>query len=159
MTTTHSDQEAQPVRVPALDAVDDRSPDVPLPVMCSNCNCHPVALTVKCGFDDWCGRCDMALYSTRQYEDLCLANKFPPPPVNPVGYHDGICPCGFFAVRNRHLVKPSNGQLPLHVLVTVPLTANTHITMCLICESVFKHHRNAIQHLRQHHQHYHLHHK
>jgi hypothetical protein len=149
----------QPVCVPALGAEVDRSPTAPLPVVCSNCQCQPVALTVKCGFDDWCERCDLALFATRQYEDRCLANRFPPPPVNPVVYHDGICPCGFFAIRNRPLAHPGNGPLPLHALVTVPLTANTCITMCLICESVFKRHRNAVRHLRQHHQHYHMHHK
>ena len=132
---------------------------VPAPtIICSNCKCQPVASIVKCGFDDWCERCDESLFSTREYHDRCNAKRFPPPPVNPVVHNAGVCPCGFFAIRNRPLAHPGKENLPLHLLVTVPISANSHVVLCLLCESIFKRHRNALKHLRLHHQHYHQHH-
>jgi|LauGreDrversion4_2_1035121.scaffolds.fasta_scaffold185946_1 hypothetical protein len=127
---------------------------------CSNCKCQPAASGGKCGFEDWCQRCDLSLWSTRQYEDFCLHNRIPPPPVHPLGKNDSICPCGFFAIRNRPLAQSgtTENSLPMHLLVTIPITATAHITVCLVCEQLFKHHRNALAHLRRHHQHYHVHH-
>ena len=146
-------RQAQPPSAPQSsgDALEEVLP------MCSNCGCLPVATVVKCGFDDWCKRCDDSLFSTRSYSDVCDRQRMPPPPVNPVCYNDRVCPCGFFAIRNRPLRQPGK-SLPQHLLVTVPITANTHIIICLICEQLFKHHRNGLMHLRRHHQHYHEHH-
>jgi hypothetical protein len=126
--------------------------------LCSNCKCQPIGTDLKCGFDDWCQRCDDSLHLTRNYSDLCDRRRFPQPPVNPVVNNSGVCPCGFFAIRNRPLGAPAKEPMPVHLLVTVPITVNTHITICLICEQLFKHHRNALEHLRRHHKHYHEHH-
>jgi hypothetical protein len=126
--------------------------------LCSNCKCEPVAREVKCGFEDWCERCDQTLFSTREYHTLCDARRVPYPPVNPVVRYGDVCPCGFFAIRNRPLSRPGKGNMPQHLLVTVPITEHSHITVCLICEQLFKHHRNALTHMRRHHKHYHAHH-
>lgn len=126
--------------------------------ICSNCKCQPVAQEVKCGFTDWCKRCDLSLYSTRQYQDKCDELRFPYPPTNPAVHNDDVCPCGYFAIRNRPLARPGTNLLPMHLLVTIPITANAHITVCLICDALFKHHRNAVVHMRRHHKHYHDHH-
>ena len=127
--------------------------------LCSNCKCQPVLVGAsKCGFDDWCERCDLSLYSTRLYDDLCVANRHPHPPRHPLSLNGNVCPCGFFAIRNRALAQPGKENLPLHLLVTIPITAHTHVTVCLICEAVFKRHRSGLKHLRQHHQHFHVHH-
>ena len=127
--------------------------------MCNNCKCRPVAREVKCGFIDWCDRCDLSLFSTWQYESKCDAQRFPYPPINPVVYNDGVCPCGYFAIRNRPLARPGQENLlPMHLLVTIPVTAKSHISVCLICDALFKHHRHAVTHMRRHHKHYHDHH-
>jgi hypothetical protein len=127
--------------------------------LCSNCKCQPVLVGAsKCGFDDWCERCDLSLYRTRLYDDLCVANRHPHPPSHPLSLNGNVCPCGFFAIRNRTLAQPGKENLPLHLLVTIPITAHTHVTVCLICDTVFKRHRNGLKHLRQHHQHFHVHH-
>ena len=135
----------------------DFEPAVVLP-LCSNCMCQPVASVVKCGFKDWCKRCDDSLFSTQEYSDLCDRRHLPPPPVSPMKHNDGVCPCGFYAIRNRPLARPGKENMPLHLLVTVPITGNSHIPVCLICEQLFKHHRNGLAHLRRHHAHYHDHH-
>ena len=136
----------------------DFTPAVVLP-LCNNCKCQPVgASAVKCGFTDWCKHCDDNLFATQEFSDLCDRRHLPPPPVHPLKKNDGVCPCGFFAIRNRSLARPGKENLPLHLLVTVPITANSHITVCLICEQLFKHHRNGLTHLRLHHKHYHEHH-
>ena len=158
-------QVADDVHIQVSDAVHTNvADDVPIPAsdavqMCANCKCRPVAHEVKCGFYDWCERCDLSLFSTWQYEEKCDERRFPYPPTNPVVYHDGVCPCGYFAIRNRPLARPGKENLlPMHLLVTVPVTANAHICVCLICDALFKHHRNAVTHMRRHHKHYHNHH-
>ena len=71
----------------------ERDPDdVPIQAadavqMCNNCKCRPVAREVMCGFDDWCERCDLSLYSTRQYEAKCDERRFTFPTTKPVVYH------------------------------------------------------------------------
>jgi hypothetical protein len=136
----------------------DFIPAIVLP-LCSNCMCQPVAsAAVKCGFTDWCKRCDDSLFATQDYMDLCDRRHLPPPPVSPLKHNGEVCPCGFFAIRNRPLARPGKENMPLHLLVTVPITANSHITVCLICDQLFKHHRNGLAHLRRHHSHYHEHH-
>ncbi len=143
--------------LPGCLEMSDFTPAVVLP-LCSNCMCQPVASVVKCGFTDWCMRCDDSLFSTQEFVDLCDRRHLPPPPVSPLTRNRDVCPCGFYAVRNRPLGRPGKENMPLHMLVTVPITGNSHITVCLICEQLFKHHRNGLKHLRSHHSHYHSHH-
>lgn len=66
-------QVADDVTIQVSDAVHTNvADDVPIPAtdavqMCANCKCRPVAREVKCGFCDWCERCDLSLFSTWQY--------------------------------------------------------------------------------------------
>ena len=138
--------------------------DTPGPAIipyCSNCQCRPVAAKTKCGWDDWCANCDAALFASQQFFGRSQLEHFPRPPPDPLSKSTALCPCGYFAVRNRPLSRPQREgkeNWPLHHLVTVPLTESVHIVMCLICECTFKHHHNAVKHMRKHHAHYHDHH-
>ena len=78
--------------------------------------------------------------------------------VDPLEKNGDVCPCGFFAIHNRPLARPGKENLPVRMLVTVPITHTLNIIVCLICETAFKHHRHALRHMRLHHQHYHIHH-
>ena len=130
--------------------------------MCSSCNCRPVAATTLCGFDDVCAECDKLMHASQEYAAKCDRARFPRPPRHPLSRISTVCPCGFFAVHNRPLApqrqRPGQDHLPLHQLVTVPLTATAHIIVCLICDRTFKRHRQAVQHMLKHHQHFHDHH-
>ena len=128
--------------------------------MCTNCHCRPVATQVKCGFDDVCSNCDLEMFTSQEYAAKCDRARFPRPPPHHIRRNDEVCPCGFFAIRHRPLARtrPGKENLPLHQLVTVPLTATAHIIICLICEQTFKHHRNAVKHMQMHHTHFHSHH-
>lgn len=59
-------QVADDVHIQVSDAVHTNvADDVPIPAsdavqMCANCKCRPVAHEVKCGFYDWCERCDLS---------------------------------------------------------------------------------------------------
>ena len=128
---------------------------------CCNCQCRPVAARTKCGWDNYCTNCDAALYASQQYFGRAQRECFPRPPPDPLNNSTAVCPCGWFAVRNRPLSRAQREgkeNWPLHHLVTVPLTETVHVVMCLICESTFKHHHNAVKHMRKHHAHYHDHH-
>ena len=129
------------------------------PVMCSNCKYQPVAESVLCGFTDWCADCDRSLFAFQEHAVECDRNRRPHPPPDPLANNRDICPCGFFAIRNRPLARPVKSRSPVHMLVTVPITNTVHVVVCLICDAIFKHHRNALKHVRHHHQHYHFHHQ
>ena len=126
--------------------------------MCTICLCRPKH--PKSDFDDLCSECDSSMRASTDYLARCDRAMFPRPPPHPLGRAQLICPCGFFAVHNRHLARPRAGKenLPLHQLVSVPLSPSAHIVLCLICDQTFKHHRNAVKHMQSHHTHFHAHH-
>ena len=126
--------------------------------MCTNCLCRPIHSNSM--FDDWCAECDLAQRTAQEWGERCVRARLPRPPPHPIGHGNLVCPCGFFAIRHRPLARPRPGKenLPLHQLVTVPLSSTAHIILCLICERTFKHHRHAVQHLQSHHTHFHEHH-
>ena len=126
--------------------------------MCSKCHCRPTHPNSM--FDDWCAECDLEQRASQEYVERCVRAGLPRPPLHPVRHGDLICPCGFFAIRNKPLARPRQGKdnWPLHQLVTVPLSDTAHIVMCLICEQTFRHHRKALKHVRTHHAHFHAHH-
>jgi hypothetical protein len=146
--------------VPAEKAVP--SPSVP---KCSNCKRNPIIAKGLCLFDDWCAECDASLHASQFNKDIlerpCFAGvpgdsiraRFSRPPPNPLRRAKLLCPCGLFAISIKPLSRPRPGKenLPLHRLVTVPLSSTAHIIMCLVCELTFKHHRNAIKHMHSHH--------
>lgn len=127
-------------------------------LMCSNCQCRPIADAVLCGWDDWCAKCDAMLHAHQNHVADCDRNRRPRPPLDPLEKNGDVCPCGFFAIHNRPLARPGKENLPVRMLVTVPITNTLNIIVCLICETAFKHHRHALRHMRLHHQHYHIHH-
>jgi len=127
-------------------------------LMCSKCLCRPTHPNSM--FDDWCADCDLEQQASQEYVERCVRAGLPRPPVHPIRHSNLICPCGFFAVRNKPLARRSSGQdhLPVHMIVTVPLSDTAHIFFCLICEKTFKHHHHALKHVRSHHAHFHAHH-
>ena len=126
--------------------------------MCTNCKCRPVADAVLCGWTDWCADCDASLHRHQEHVVKCDKLRVPRPPPDPFNHNRDLCPCGWFAIRNRPLQRAGKENMPLHMLVTVPITSTLHIIVCLICESTFKHHHNAVRHVQRHHLHYHHHH-
>lgn len=124
----------------------------PAVVLCSNCQCRPVADVVLCGFSDWCAVCDASLHAHHQYELECDRQRNLRPPHDAVTAKENICTCGFIATRNWSLQRSGDVLNPDHMLVTVPITTSWTIIGCLVCERIFKHHRNALQHVCRHHQ-------
>ena len=121
-------------------------------VLCSNCACRPVATTWLCDFEDWCEFCDKALHLTKPTDDNHWSDeKWPFPPVPPVVSTFEFRPVNPFALRIRDLASARGKEnLPVHMLVTVPLTPCKNIVLCLFCDRVFNHHRSAIKHLSMH---------
>ena len=127
-------------------------------IMCSNCKCRPVAVSTLTGFDDWCSKCDESLHATSLFHERCDHDGGPRPHMHHIADTSAVCPCGWFAIRNRPLARPGKENLPVHMIITIPITDTMHIIVCLICDKVFKHHRDAMKHLKKHHTHYHAHH-
>ena len=146
----------QPALIAAVVFVMSTPPDT-TELNCTNCKCR--LIDGKDGFDDWCASCNTAQNASLEYNAKCDRQRFPRPPQDPLARNSTICPCGFFAVRHRPLPRPGKENKPVHMMVTVPITEHTCIVVCLICEKIFKHHRNAVVHLRTHHAHYHDHHE
>jgi len=125
--------------------------------ICWRCKCRPAALSTLTGFDDECTACDASVHVTTEFMRECRRLRRPQVPMHPICDNKDVCECGWLAIRNRAPPREGPDKLPQHMIVTIPITAKMHIIVCLICNTVFKHHSNAVKHFRQQHIPYHAH--